>query len=80
MHFQDYTIGMFLRQTWNDSRLAYGSLPRLRSLELDPRFMDKIWVPDLFISNEKRAHFHTVTVPNRLMHIYPEGRVQYSLR
>lgn len=71
---------MFLRQTWNDSRLVYDKLPNLRSLELDTRLMDKIWVPDLFISNEKTAHFHTVTVPNKLMHIYPEGRVHYSMR
>ncbi|XP_045203265.2 glycine receptor subunit alpha-3-like isoform X1 [Mercenaria mercenaria] len=76
----DYTIGMFLRQTWNDSRLAYKKIPKLRSLELDSRLMDNIWVPDLFIANEKDARFHLVTVPNKLMHIYPEGRVQYSLR
>ncbi|XP_060605811.1 glycine receptor subunit alpha-2-like isoform X1 [Ruditapes philippinarum] len=76
----DYSIGMFLRQTWNDSRLAYKKLPTLRSLELDSRLMDNIWVPDLFIANEKHAEFHMVTVPNKLMHIYPEGRVQYSLR
>lgn len=78
--FQEYSIGMFLRQTWNDSRLTYRPLPRLRSLELDSRLMEKIWVPDLFIPNEKEAHFHVVTVPNKLMHIYPEGRVQYSVR
>ena len=83
IHFnplQDYSIGMFLRQTWNDSRLIYTPIPRLRSLELDSRLMDKIWVPDLFIANEKDAHFHSVTVPNKLMHIYPEGRIQYSVR
>jgi len=71
---------MFLRQTWNDTRLVYDRLPRLRSLELDTRMMDKIWVPDLFIANEKSASFHLVTVPNKLMHIYPEGRIQYSVR
>ncbi|KAL4230217.1 Glycine receptor subunit alpha-3 [Mactra antiquata] len=76
----EFNIGMFLRQTWNDSRLVYEALPNLRSLELDTKFMDRVWVPDLFILNEKRAHFHTITVPNKLMHIYPEGRVQYSIR
>ncbi|KAL4235133.1 ligand-gated ion channel [Mactra antiquata] len=76
----DFAVGMFIRQTWNDTRLKYDKLPRLRSLELDTRLMDMIWVPDLFIANEKKANFHTVTVPNKLMHIYPEGRVQYSVR
>lgn len=77
---QDYSLGIFLRQTWNDSRLSYKKIPSLRSLELDSRLIDNIWVPDLFITNEKKAIFHTVTVPNKLMHIYPEGRVQYSVR
>ncbi|XP_052282816.1 glycine receptor subunit alpha-3-like [Dreissena polymorpha] len=76
----DFSIGMFLDQTWNDSRLEFEKLPNLLALELDSRMMDKIWVPDLFISNEKRAVVHAVTVPNKLMHIYPEGRVQYSIR
>ena len=80
LFFQEFSIGMFLRQTWNDTRLVYDRLPRLRSLELDTRMMDKIWVPDLFIANEKSASFHLVTVPNKLMHIYPEGRIQYSVR
>ncbi|KAH3697614.1 hypothetical protein DPMN_085119 [Dreissena polymorpha] len=61
-------------------RLSFPKLPNLSALELDSRMMDKIWVPDLFISNEKRASFHVVTVPNKQMHIYPEGRVQYSIR
>ncbi|XP_052794582.1 glycine receptor subunit alpha-3-like isoform X2 [Mya arenaria] len=76
----DFSIGMFLRQKWNDTRLKYTALPRLKALELDSRMMDKVWVPDLFIANEKQAHFHVVTVPNKLMHIYPEGSVHYSVR
>lgn len=76
----DYSIGMFIRQSWHDSRLIYTKLPKLRSLELDSRLMSDVWVPDLFIANEKSAYFHSVTVPNKLMHIYPDGRVQYSIR
>lgn len=77
---QEYTLGAFLRQKWNDNRLSYKKIPKLRSLELDAKFMDQVWVPDLFIANEKEAHFHTVTVPNKLMHIYPNGGIHYSLR
>ena len=40
----------------------------------------KIWVPDLFFPNEKQAHSHCVTVPNRLIRISPDGRVLYSSR
>lgn len=71
---------MFIRQRWNDSRLAYNPLPRLKSLELDSKVMNQVWVPDLFITNEKAASFHVVTVPNKLMHIYPSGEVFYSVR
>lgn len=77
---QDFSLTMFLRQRWNDSRLAYEPDSRMKMLELDSRMMDKVWVPDTYIVNEKDASFHEVTVPNRLMHIYPVGDVQYSLR
>ena len=77
---QSFSVGMFLRQTWNDSRLSYEPLPNIRFLELDTRLMDRVWVPDLFITNEKEASFHIVTVPNKLMHVFPEGRIQYSVR
>ncbi|XP_076446586.1 glycine receptor subunit alphaZ1-like [Babylonia areolata] len=76
----DYSLTIFLRQTWNDSRLSYPPLPGIQALELDSRVMQKIWVPDLYFTNEKHATFHDVTVPNRLMHVYPEGQVLYSAR
>ena len=71
---------MFLRQRWNDSRLVYPALPGVKALELDASAMTMIWVPDLYFTNEKKANFHDVTVPNKLMHIFPEGRVLYSAR
>ncbi|KAL8562199.1 hypothetical protein ACOMHN_005184 [Nucella lapillus] len=76
----DYSITIFLRQTWNDSRLTYTPLPGIHFLELDTRIMQKVWVPDLYFTNEKHAAFHDVTVPNKLMHISPEGQVLYSAR
>ncbi|XP_076468370.1 glycine receptor subunit alpha-2-like [Babylonia areolata] len=76
----DYSLCIFLRQTWNDSRLVYPPLEGVRALELDTRVMDSIWVPDLYFTNEKTAHFHDVTVPNKLMNIYPDGQVLYSMR
>ncbi|GFR99777.1 glycine receptor subunit alpha-2 [Elysia marginata] len=49
-------------------------------LELDTRLMDKVWYPDTFFINEREAKFHEVTVPNKLMHIFSNGTVFYSLR
>ncbi|XP_060084283.1 glycine receptor subunit alpha-3-like [Ylistrum balloti] len=76
----DYTITIFLRQKWVDKRLTYPKVPGMNMLELDSRMIDKVWVPDTIFSNEKKADFHDVTVPNRLMQLYPNGTVFYSVR
>ncbi|KAK3787079.1 hypothetical protein RRG08_018594 [Elysia crispata] len=49
-------------------------------LELDNRLMDKVWYPDTFFINERHADFHEITVPNKLMHIFSNGTVFYSMR
>lgn len=71
---------IFLRQKWVDSRLKYQPIPGMTMLELDNRLIDKVWVPDTFFANEKSANFHYVTVPNKLMHLYANGTVFYSIR
>lgn len=53
---------------------------KITSLELDQKMIEKIWVPDSFFPQEKRAKIHTVTVPNRLLHIHKDGTVVYSMR
>ncbi|KAJ8316631.1 hypothetical protein KUTeg_005825 [Tegillarca granosa] len=74
-------MSVFIRQRWIDSRLAYNNTNLgIKSLELDTRVIKDIWVPDLFVVNEKKATFHDITVPNKLMHIYPDGLVVYSMR
>lgn len=70
----------FLRQTWVDPRLNYEHLSNFSNLELDQRMMGDVWVPDTYFPNEKEAHFHVVTVPNRLLHINRNGTVFYSIR
>ncbi|XP_033742236.1 glycine receptor subunit alpha-3-like [Pecten maximus] len=76
----DYSMTIFLRQKWVDKRLVYKPVPGMSMLELDSRMIEKVWVPDTIFSNEKRASFHEVTVPNKLMQLYPNGTVFYSVR
>ncbi|XP_061163856.1 glycine receptor subunit alpha-2-like isoform X2 [Saccostrea echinata] len=76
----DFKMSFFIRQRWYDNRLAYRGLLDIPKVELDTRVMSNVWVPDLYIKNEKKANTHTVTVPNKLMHIYPDGLVVYSMR
>ena len=66
---QDYRVNIFLRQNWNDPRLAYSEYPD-DSLDLDPSMLDSIWKPDLFFANEKGANFHEVTTDNKLSLIH----------
>ncbi|KAJ8416566.1 hypothetical protein AAFF_G00358540 [Aldrovandia affinis] len=75
----DYRVNIFLRQQWNDPRLAYSEYPD-DSLDLDPSMLDSIWKPDLFFANEKGAHFHEVTTDNKLLRIFKNGSVLYSIR
>ncbi|XP_060688322.1 glycine receptor, alpha 4a [Hemiscyllium ocellatum] len=75
----DYRLNVFLRQEWNDPRLAYSEYPD-DSLDLDPSMLDSIWKPDLFFANEKGANFHAVTTDNKLLRIFKNGNVLYSIR
>ncbi|XP_061415314.1 glycine receptor subunit alphaZ1-like [Lethenteron reissneri] len=79
----DYSINIFLRQTWNDPRI----LSVLKSIEyntdfldLGNSFVDSVWKPDLFFENEKSAAFHTVTTDNKMLRVFRNGDVFYSVR
>ncbi|XP_020317612.1 glycine receptor subunit alpha-2 [Oncorhynchus kisutch] len=75
----DYRVNIFLRQKWRDPRLAYSKYPD-SSLDLDPSMLDSIWKPDLFFANEKGANFHDVTTDNKLLRVFKDGTVLYSIR
>ena len=81
IHFvQDYALQVYVRQRWLDERLKYSHMNNISKLNLDSLKMPLIWLPDLFFQNEKMAHFHTQTMPNRIIRIYPDGSVFYALR
>jgi len=74
----------YLRQVWRDERLAFAALDRNqhggRSVTLHHRQFDRMWTPDVFIRNLKNGLFHTITVPNRLIRLSPDGTILYSQR
>ncbi|XP_032746026.1 gamma-aminobutyric acid receptor subunit theta [Rattus rattus] len=74
----DYTITMFLHQTWKDTRLAYYETNL--NLTLDYRMHEKLWVPDCYFVNSKDAFVHDVTAENRVFQLHPDGTVQYGIR
>lgn len=73
----EYTLDMYLRQTWIDPRLKHNYT---KPLVVPPKGVDKIWYPDLFVSNEKRGELHEITQPNRYIRIAGDGEVLLSQR
>nr|XP_014427990.1 gamma-aminobutyric acid receptor subunit pi-like isoform X2 [Pelodiscus sinensis] len=73
----DYTATIFLRQRWTDERLCFEGN---KSLSLDGRLVEMLWVPDTFIVDSKKSFLHDITVENRLIRIYPNGTVLYAIR
>ena len=68
---------LYLRQIWRDDRLAFNGE---RNVTLNHKQFDRIWTPDVFIRNLKSGIFHTITVPNRLIRLSPDGTILYSQR
>ncbi|XP_071412362.1 glycine receptor subunit alpha-3 isoform X3 [Pithys albifrons albifrons] len=69
----DYRVNIFLRQNWNDPRLAYSEYPD-DSLDLDPSMLDSIWKPDLFFANEKVGY----TMNDLIFEWQEKGAVQVA--
>ncbi|CAG2211204.1 unnamed protein product [Mytilus edulis] len=75
-----FSISMFLRQEWVDRRLQFDTKENLSNISLDNEITKEIWVPDLAFTSDTHTYFHELTRPNRLMIIYPNGKVVYSIR
>ncbi|KAK3856530.1 hypothetical protein Pcinc_037151, partial [Petrolisthes cinctipes] len=69
----DYSIDVFLRQSWVDPRLRY-NLTRPHFTITDPRIRKKIWKPDTYFNNVKDAKVHQVTMPNILIRVHKTVR------
>jgi hypothetical protein len=69
---------VFFRQRWNDPRLKYNDYST--AVTLGWSRAGELWLPDTFFSNEKKANSHKITVPNKLLRIYPNGDILYSQR
>lgn len=75
---QEYTIDIFFAQTWYDRRLKFNST--MKVLRLNSNMVGKIWIPDTFFRNSKKADAHWITTPNRMLRIWNDGRILYTLR
>ncbi|CAH2276693.1 gamma-aminobutyric acid receptor subunit pi [Pelobates cultripes] len=73
----DYTATIFLLQRWTDERLKFEGN---KSITLDARLVQLLWVPDTYIVDSKKSFLHDVTVQNRLVRLFSNGTVLYALR
>lgn len=77
--FQEYSVQLTFREQWLDERLKFNDFGgRLKYLTLTEA--NRVWMPDLFFSNEKEGHFHNIIMPNVYIRIFPYGSVLYSIR
>ncbi|XP_077983849.1 glycine receptor subunit alpha-2-like [Glandiceps talaboti] len=73
-----YTMDIFMRQQWNDPRLSFTEYNK--TMTVHTKLLGLMWFPDLFFANEKRAYQHDVTTDNKLLRLYPNGDILYSVR
>ncbi|XP_022107888.1 glycine receptor subunit alpha-3-like isoform X2 [Acanthaster planci] len=77
---KDFTMTLFFRQFWHDSRLVANASVGRDVVNFKGDRMSTIWTPDVFFLYEKESTFHDVTVPNRMIRLYPNGTVLMSTR
>ena len=72
---QEFNADMYMRQIWNESRLAFGS--RDHALILQHETLDKIWLPDSYFENAIKTRVQQET---RTVVLYGDGLVVFSQR
>ncbi|XP_035825412.1 glutamate-gated chloride channel, partial [Aplysia californica] len=52
----ELTMSLYLRQEWIDPRLSYNETELLKSsIEISHRYLDRLWIPDLFFTLGKES-------------------------
>ena len=78
--WQEYNMMIFLRMQWNDERLSFYDFANFTRIELTGDMVDRIWTPDVFITNERKVDPHSFVKHENLAYIENNGRVSFSMR
>ncbi|XP_019489056.1 PREDICTED: gamma-aminobutyric acid receptor subunit pi-like isoform X2 [Hipposideros armiger] len=73
----DNTATIYLRQRWTDPQLVFEGN---KSITLDARLVEFLWVLDTYIVESKKSFLHEVTLGKRLICLFSNGTVLYVLR
>lgn len=76
----EFTMDIYFRQFWRDSRLAFDKKAGFEMIKLGHEFGKMIWVPDTFFVNEKESFIHTVTTKNEFIKVEHSGDIKRSVR
>ncbi|XP_025084951.1 glycine receptor subunit alpha-3-like [Pomacea canaliculata] len=82
----DFTVSMLLHLRWKDERLVKFNMQQTFKglttdfLEFDSANIKRIWVPDLFFPNEKKAFFHEVMITNQISRLYKDASILHISR
>jgi len=79
LRMQEASVTMYVRQAWNDPRLAFRNIASEREF-IRIYAWDDIWVPDTFFRNDLGSFIHEQTVPNRFMRLKNNGDVWYVIK
>ena len=70
---------IFFRRTWNDPRLDFSSMGSYTVVIRD-ELIDRVWVPDIFFTNEREANFHAISRRNEAIWLDPDGTIFLTSR
>ncbi|XP_046988677.1 glutamate-gated chloride channel-like [Schistocerca americana] len=75
----EFETQITFKEQWTDARLKFNDLGgKLKYLTLTDT--KRIWIPDVFFVNEKKAYHHNVVTPNVYIRIFSYGTVLFSTR
>ncbi|CAM9367630.1 glycine receptor subunit alpha-2-like [Lampetra fluviatilis] len=77
----DYQTSIILQMRWNDNRLqSLFTSTSNNSYDLGNNYIDSIWKPCLFFENEKTASAHAIIADNKMLRLFSNGDVFYTMR
>ncbi|XP_020625862.1 glycine receptor subunit alpha-4-like [Orbicella faveolata] len=74
----EYSMEMYFRQYWKDPRLAFAGMNE--SVTFSGELPEIVWQPDTYFENGLSGKLHHLTVLNKYLRLYPDGRVLVSTR
>ncbi|KAK2713860.1 pH-sensitive chloride channel 2-like [Artemia franciscana] len=76
-----FTSQLTIREVWTDNRLSYAQIPNHPPVIIgEADLADKIWKPSISIANEMVSSMVTIPMSNKMVEIFPDGKVIYSFR